>query len=131
MSWVELSIVLFISHLVGDFLVQTEWQASHKHGGLGRDPTARRALGSHILSYTLSFVPALVWIGYQEGLAWAIAAAALVALPHLVIDDGRLLLAYMRRFKGAADPPPVVLTAAVDQSAHLICLWAAALLIAA
>ena len=36
--------VFVISHLVGDFLLQTDFQARYKHGGLGRDPVARRAL---------------------------------------------------------------------------------------
>jgi len=34
-SWVEVFAVFVVSHLVGDFLIQTEWQASHKLGGLG------------------------------------------------------------------------------------------------
>jgi hypothetical protein len=34
----------------------------------------------------------------------------------------------MVRVKGCQDPPPVGLTASVDQSLHLICLWATALL---
>ena len=40
MDWGEISIVFFVSHLAGDFLVQTEWQALHKRGGLGGDPSS-------------------------------------------------------------------------------------------
>ncbi|MBK8295425.1 MAG: DUF3307 domain-containing protein [Solirubrobacterales bacterium] len=72
MSWAEISIVFFISHLVGDYLLQTDQQARHKFGGLGRDPVTRRALFSHVLAYTFAFVPALVWIGCQIGAVQAI-----------------------------------------------------------
>ena len=37
MEWAEITIVFWVSHLAGDFLLQTDWQAEHKHGGLGRD----------------------------------------------------------------------------------------------
>jgi Protein of unknown function (DUF3307) len=131
MDWAELTIVFFICHLVGDFLLQTDWQATHKGGGLGRDPVARRALFTHVGVYTLSFVPALVWIGDEQGAAVAVGIGALIAIPHLVIDDMRLLNRYMVKVKRCADPPPVGLTVSVDQSFHLICLWATALLAAA
>ena len=120
--------MFWVSHLVGDFLLQTSWQASHKHGGLGRDPVARRALFSHVTVYTLCFVPALIWIGSDVGALAAIGLAAVIFLPHLIIDDGRLLQDYMVRVKHMSDPPPVPLTTVVDQSLHLICLWATALL---
>ena len=69
MSWVEVFAVFCVSHAVGDFLLQTEFQAVHKRGGLGGDATARRALLAHTLSYTLAFVPALAWIGAELGSA--------------------------------------------------------------
>src|SRR3712207_7655677 len=36
-----LPILLVVSHLFGDFILQTEFQATNKHGGLGRDPVKR------------------------------------------------------------------------------------------
>ena len=33
MTWVEVFIVFVVSHLVGDYLSQTNWQAMHKRGG--------------------------------------------------------------------------------------------------
>ena len=48
--------------MVGDYLLQTDWQARNKRGGLGGDPVARRALLTHVTTYTLAFVPALIWI---------------------------------------------------------------------
>ena len=128
MEWAEITIVFLISHLGGDFLLQTDWQAEHKHGGLGRDSTTRAALFSHVAVYTLCFVPALIWVGGDTGALAAIGLGAVIFLPHLVIDDGRLLHTYMQRVKRRPDPQSAVLTAAVDQSLHLICLWATALL---
>jgi hypothetical protein len=129
MSWAEISIVFFVSHLTGDFLIQTSWQANHKREGLGKDPVARRALLSHASTYTLAFVPALIWIGDQTGVAAALLVAAAIFVPHMVVDDGRLVRLYMKRVKRCPDPSDR-LTLMVDQSTHLICLWAAALLAA-
>jgi len=130
-SWVEISVVFLVSHLVGDFLLQTDWQATHKHAGLGRDRTARRALLSHILTYTLSFVPALIWIGAELGAAEAVGAAALIALPHMVIDDGRLVGAYISAVKHTPSPPPPGVAVPVDQSFHVVSLFGLALLLVA
>lgn len=130
MSWVEVFAVLVVSHLVGDFLVQTEWQASHKLGGLGGPPAARRALLAHLATYTLCFVPALIWLDGSLGFA-AVGIAALIAVPHYVQDDGRLLSAYLSRVKGASAGPGDLLYVAVDQTFHLLALFAVALLAAA
>jgi hypothetical protein len=126
MEWTEIFGVLAVSHLAGDFLLQTEWQARHKRGGLGPDPVARRALVSHVLVYGLAFVPAFVWLGGEIGAA-VLGVAALILLPHLVQDDGRAVSAYMSAVKqtraGHDDPLFVV----VDQSFHLIALFLVAL----
>src|ERR671922_2209980 len=98
MPWVEVFAAFVVCHLVGDYLLQTDWQALNKRGGLGSDPQARRALVSHVISYTLAFVPALIWVADDIG-AWAVGAAALIGGPHLVQDDGRLLTIYMLRAK--------------------------------
>ncbi len=131
MDWAELTLVFWMSHLAGDFLLQTEWQADNKAGGLGSDARSRRALFSHVAVYTLCFIPALAWVADERGLETALGIGALVSLPHLLVDDMRLLLRYMVRVKGCPDPPPAGLVVMVDQSVHLICLWAAALLAAA
>ena len=128
LSWAEITIVFWISHLVGDFMLQTDRQAANKYGGLGRDRGARAALFSHVSIYTLCFVPALIWIAGDVGALAAIGLAAVIFLPHLIIDDGRLVRVFMIKVKRCPDPPPAGLTASVDQGLHLICLWATALL---
>jgi Protein of unknown function (DUF3307) len=130
LSWVDVFAVLVVCHAVGDFLLQTDWQARNKQRGLGRDPVRRRALSSHVVTYTLAFVPALVWIGLEYDALRAIAIGVVVAVPHLVQDDGRLLDAYMAEVKGLGKTSPG-LRVAVDQSFHLLTLFATALLVVA
>jgi hypothetical protein len=50
--WVEVFAVFGVCHLAGDFILQTEWQATRKFGGLGSDGSARRALLAHTATYT-------------------------------------------------------------------------------
>jgi hypothetical protein len=127
--WVEVFAVLIVCHLVGDFILQTDWQARHKAGGLGKDPERRRALVSHVAIYTLCFVPALIWIGIETDALRAVAIGVLVAVPHLIQDDGRLLDAYTLRVKGMP-PGPSGLRVAIDQAFHLVFLFGTALLAA-
>jgi hypothetical protein len=124
--WVEVFAVVLVSHAVGDFLLQTGWQATYKRGGLGPDPVRRRALLAHVTTYTLAFVPALAWLAGELGPGGTVALAAGVFLPHLVQDDGRLLSAYVRSVKHT-EPAPGMLMLAVDQSFHLVVLFGLAL----
>jgi hypothetical protein len=71
-----------------------------------------------------------VWIGIELSPGWAVAAAALVGVPHLVVDDGRPVRWWIEHVKGAERYEPG-LAAAVDQSFHVLCLFALALLIGA
>jgi hypothetical protein len=125
MPWVEVFAVFVVCHLVGDFLVQTDWQVQHKGDGLSAGGDSLRALGGHVATYTLAFVPAFVWLADDLGVGTLLVAAA-IAVPHLVQDDGRLLATYVRRVKGA-DPQGGVLMMAVDQSFHVLALFAVAL----
>ena len=129
MYWPEVYLVLLISHLAGDFLLQTEWQAVNKRGGLKDDPDRRRALAMHGLTYTAAYVPALVWIASGDpGVLGAVLCAVAITLPHMAIDDGRLLFAWMSRVKHNDDPERW-LVAAVDQTFHLVCLLPVALVV--
>lgn len=129
MTWAAALVALLVSHAVGDVLFQTDWQALNKVRGLG-DPVARRALLEHVTTYTLAFVPALVWIGTRTSAGRAVAIGALVAVPHLLVDDGRIVRLWMRRVKGV-HRPGVALTIAVDQALHVVCLLGAALVVVA
>lgn len=130
MTWVEVFGVLVVSHLVGDFLLQTDWQARNKECGLGADPVHRRALLTHVVTYMVAFIPALVWIGIETDAAWGIAIGAVIAIPHWIQDDRRLLDGYMARVKGLAETSSG-LRVAVDQAFHVLFLFGTALLVVA
>ena len=122
MPWVEVFAVFLVSHAAGDFLTQTEFQASHKHGGLGRDPVRRRALLSHVAVYLLCFVPGLVWLAGAHATATVLLTGAAVIVPHAIQDDGRVIGTWMRRVKHT-EWQPGVLALAVDQTFHLLALF--------
>ena len=126
MPWVEIFTAFAVCHLVGDFAFQTEWQAQNKRGGLGSDPVARRALATHVATYTLAFVPALVWLWDPLG-AGVLAVAAVVAATHLIQDDGRLIDAYVTRVKRTSSDARPLVAVAVDQTFHAVLLFAVAL----
>lgn len=128
MSWVEVFTAFVVCHLVGDYLLQTDWQARHKRGGLARGAPreARRALLTHIGTYTLAFVPALVVSDLGVQLLWVIPA---IAVPHLIQDDGRLLAAYMKRVKRLDPTENLPVSIAVDQTFHMLALLVLALLV--
>ncbi|MEA2442511.1 MAG: hypothetical protein QOH76_3935 [Thermoleophilaceae bacterium] len=130
MSWVEIFAVFVVSHALGDYLLQTDWQATHKRGGLGRDRTRMRALLSHVLVYTLGFVPAGIWLADAGLDAAGLALLAVgIYVPHMIQDDGRLLSGYIRRVKGCDAESAREIFTAVDQSFHLITLFATALIV--
>lgn len=130
MTWEGLFIVLFVAHLVGDFLLQTEWQATSKYGGLGPNPLARRALGMHVATYMCAFVPGLIALAGSLGAGAALLVAIVIAATHAVQDDGRLLDGYTRSVKHS-EPRPGPLLVAIDQSFHILVLFGIALLVGA
>jgi len=129
MTWVELFAVLVVCHLVGDFVLQTNWQATRKRGGLGADRESMRALTSHVAAYTLTFVPALIWTGDERGAGAAIGLAAVIAGSHLVQDDGRLLARYLRSVKKLDPREDQLVAVLADQALHAVTLLVAALIV--
>jgi hypothetical protein len=128
-SWSEALLVFLLCHAAGDVLLQTDWQAVTKVRGL-RDPESRRALTQHVAVYTLAFLPALAWVAAETTAARAAFVGALVAIPHLILDDGRLVGAWLRIVKHVPNPG-LGLRIAVDQTFHAVCLLGAALVAAA
>ena len=129
MNWVSVFASFLVAHMVGDYLFQTDWQARNKRGGLSGG-VAFRALASHVTTYTLAFAPALIWIGDELDVGWALLAAALIFLPHLIVDDGRVVRLYLAHVKRAPGLD-VGLAASVDQSFHLLSLFLVAILLGA
>jgi len=131
MTWSAVFVVFFVSHQFGDYLVQTEWQATHKRGGLSlHSPVATKALLAHTRNYAISYVPAFIWISSRLG--WeTLIVAAVVVIPHLIQDDGRGLRAYIVRVKGMDPDVNHTVAALVDQALHMVALLGAALLVSA
>ena len=72
-------------------------------------------------------MPGLIWLADDIG-AWAIGVAAVIALPHMVQDDGRLLDRYIALIKGEPATRNAAVVAVVDQSFHVVALFLTALL---
>lgn len=124
MTWPAVFGAFLACHLAGDLLLQTEWQAVTKVRGFG-DPQGRRALISHAVTYILAFLPVLVWIAVDRSVVRAVVVAALVVIPHVIIDDGHFVRGWMAQVKHAPNPAPS-LSLMVDQSFHVVCLLGAA-----
>jgi hypothetical protein len=120
--WVEIFAVFVVSHMVGDFVLQTDWQAVNKHGGLRRgNAVGLRALLGHCSTYTFAFVPCLVWLAGD--LSWSVlVVAAALFFPHVLQDDGRVLARYMREVKKADPAALPVVALGLDQSVHAVVL---------
>ncbi len=129
MTWPALFGVFLLSHLFGDFLLQTDWQAGNKQAGLRERGEHLRALSSHALLYTVAFVPALIWIGIESGALVAVAVAAGIGVPHAIVDDGTLVGAWIRRVKHVHGTPSTVVRLGVDQSSHVLALALVAYLV--
>jgi hypothetical protein len=128
MTWPAVLAAFLVCHLAGDLLLQTEWQALTKVRGWG-DREGRRALVAHVLTYILPYLPVLIWIGDERGALRAVVVALLIFVPHLVIDDGRLVGVWLREVKHSPHPAPS-LRLMVDQSFHIVCLLGVAVLAA-
>ena len=128
MTWATVFAAFVVCHLAGDFLLQTEWQAVTKVRGLG-DPEGRRALALHVCAYSVAFIPALVWIADNTTMARAVAVAALVAIPQVLVDDGHFVRGWLHQVKHSPEPARS-LSLMVDQSFHIVLLLGAALVAA-
>jgi hypothetical protein len=84
-----LPLALLASHLVGDFVFQTRWQAAGKFGWTA---AAARLRIAHVATYMAAFVPVWVWGVYHASHV----RAALLFLPalgllHFLTDSRRFL----------------------------------------
>lgn len=128
MDWNEIFTVFVLSHVVGDFLLQTDWQARNKRTGLfNGGPENRRALLTHCTSYTLCFVPGLIWVADHHSTGIAIVCAVLIWVTHVIQDDGLALYKYVVTIKKTDAPFGSPLWIFIDQSFHMLILFGVAL----
>jgi hypothetical protein len=113
-----IALYLLAAHLVGDFLIQTRWQA------LGKlEDAALRA--RHVLAYSLPFIPIVV-VEARTG-SQALSAFVLLVVLHYVTDSHRFTTtpgewlvwhAGLREEPLAPNPwPPLPLL--IDQALHV------------
>jgi hypothetical protein len=104
---------LILAHLIGDWLIQSEFEALNK----ARGRFWNRALFSHCFKYTLCFVPA-IWIA-KENMLWLI----LILGSHLVIDR-RFPVIWWRLHICKCSPEAIEktfwITVVVDQVFHFV-----------
>ena len=113
---------LFVAHLVGDWLLQTEWQALNKSRN-------NWALFSHISVYSLVILGVLIFnFGFQKVSIYLV--VGLLAISHVLLDRGRFLIGYMRTFRLLVDRKPQRwLTMAVDQTFHILLIALATIIL--
>jgi Protein of unknown function (DUF3307) len=118
-------LVLLAGHLLGDWVAQTDWQATNK-------TRSWAALAAHVASYHLIVGMLLLIPVIRDGWpAWkALAAMTVSATTHAVIDRRRPVraLMYVAGSPGFATVEWGVI--AVDQALHLFILTMLALLLA-
>ncbi len=108
---------LFLAHLLGDWLFQTEWMALNKAKNW-------RALLTHVTVYHAIVLGAL---GLRIGVdARGLVVVAALFLSHAIMDRREPVVGLMRALRMIANRPPEFwLLMAVDQSLHLLALGAA------
>lgn len=116
--------LLIVSHLVGDWLLQTEWMAREKGHNW-------RALLSHVAVYHAVMLGVLGYrFGFDDPRVYAVVAG--LALTHAFMDRQWPVLALMRRLRISVEQPPERwLLVAVDQTLHVVLLAIAVVLLGA
>lgn len=112
---------LILAHLVGDFLLQTEWQAVNKR-------TSWAALLTHVVIYHALVLAAFVWHeGSDRPIVYAV--VAVLALTHAALDRFTVV-PLMRTLRLVVKrEPDRTLTFAVDQAIHILLLGIAAFVV--
>ena len=115
---------LLVAHLLGDWVLQTEWQARNK----GHHAAA---LLSHVLVYhVLMAVILIVEFGWTVPLVYG--CLAFLMMTHAFLDRERFVNWLVRTMRiSTTQPPPRLLLVMVDQSLHLLLLAVVATLLTA
>lgn len=103
--------VLLIAHLIGDYLLQTNWMAVNK-------PKNWLALTLHSGVYTL-----VIWLAslsYSHSLSWL--ALLVIFLMHMVLDQRQFVSWWLVNIMRVSRDREAGLSMVVDQTFHLIVL---------
>ena len=113
---------LLVAHLVGDWLLQTEWQALNKGQNY-------RALFSHIGIYSVVLFGVLVLdFGFQNIYVYLV--VGMLALTHALLDRTWLVIRFMKALRLIVEREPERwLVMAVDQVFHISLLAVAVIIL--
>ncbi|MET9222347.1 DUF3307 domain-containing protein [Streptomyces sp. NPDC003300] len=125
-------VLLFVAHMVADYAVQTDHQATHKADRTAEGWRANLThAGTHVVACALALAAGAALLdGVHLPVARAVAAVAWVGVSHGFIDR-RWPIAWWMDNTGSADFRTRGGAQHVDQTAHLLCLAVAALIVAA
>jgi len=106
---------LLMAHILGDWILQTEWQALNKDKNW-------RAMTAHVFVYSVVVFAVLGWrLGW--GSAGVYTAVVALAIVHVVLDRRRPLLWFMKVARiTVTREPEAWFMIAVDQAVHLLFL---------
>ena len=109
---------LILAHLLGDWILQTEWQALNKR-------TSWLALGTHVVVYHALILAVILWQDSPDR-PIIYAVVGVLALTHALLDRFTVV-PLMRALRIVVKrEPDRVLVLAVDQAIHVLLLGAAA-----
>jgi hypothetical protein len=124
-DFTALFILFYVAHKIGDYWVQTDWQANNK-------ATNWIALWSHGTTYALTFMPFVTLAVVTDVISpvAAFASFGLIQLPHVWFDTRKPLNWYWVHVKRlsldpASHPLFAILRLEMDQAFHISCLAAA------
>ena len=96
----------FLAHLIGDYLLQTEWMASNKKTNLF-------ACFVHVLVYLIPFL--------LTGLSWW--QLVLIGVTHFAQDSSTFVLWWIKFWKRVPDDRVGSLPLVIDQVFHLVTIY--------
>lgn len=119
---VEVFLYLLAAHLIGDWLIQTDWMATKKAENW-------RALLAHVFTYHIFVFGAFYFAGVS--LIPNLLGTLFLAATHAVLDNRRFEIWWIRKVKRVREPEeiPTWLLLGVDQSFHFVLLFVAAILV--
>lgn len=109
--------VLFLAHLVGDFLLQTSWMAANK-------ATKWTPLLAHVVVYTTVLILTALWFGVPLSLQ----AILFIFISHVILDRRSFVAWWVRTIQMADAKSSVWLSIMADQIFHLLVLVGAIVL---
>lgn len=113
---------MILAHILGDWLLQTEWQAKNKASDW-------RAMFVHIALYHLVLL-ATLWLGFSLHGWYTVIIVGGLAVSHAILDQRAFVRWVIRAFRLSVNREPESwFCIVIDQSLHFLLLGVAAALL--